>query len=110
MPKLFPFLCPNSPGAGRLCLCPATLPHFHLLCMHVEGCFLWKPVTPAFTVFHLERHPAATKGWWGEVLGHDTLRCRIKWEEAGSGWESDGRCSPNHPQHLCLISGRVVAP
>ena len=99
-----PFPCPNSPGAGRLCPCPPTFPHFHLLSVHAaEGCFLWKPVTPAFAVFHLERHPAATEGWWGEALGHDALSCRIRWEEAGPGWECD-------PQRHWFISGIVVAP
>lgn len=98
-----PSPCPNRPGAGRLCTCkyPPTFPHFHLLSMHVEGCFLWKPVVPAFTAFHLERHPAAAKGW-GEALGHDTSWCRIRQEEAGSGWERAGRDSLNHPQHHSL--------
>lgn len=46
-------------------------PHFHLLSTHVEGRFLWKPVTLAFAAFHLERHHAAAKGWKGEALGPD---------------------------------------
>ena len=56
--------------------------------------FLEKPVTPAFTAFHLveemflvECHPAATKGWVG---GRCWGRSHPGAESGGRRWRQDG--------------------